>query len=183
MRWRGDDVIGISPEGTARPRGLYELRVNGHRVGNGELTPGWTDYRQRVPYQVYDVIDLVGAGRCAWGRCWRRLWSGSLGWDLPGFDDSSWAPGRVADTGHAVIVQSAAEPPAGRPGHRPCAERWTPRRSASPGDRWPGSPGPAGRPWCAGPGPGGIRSPRRAIDDAQAGWWIAGSGRWTPRGR
>ncbi len=42
--------------------GLYEARLNGHRVGDAFLTPGWTDYSQRVPYQSYDVTALLTAG-------------------------------------------------------------------------------------------------------------------------
>ncbi|MFI7700356.1 glycoside hydrolase family 78 protein [Nonomuraea sp. NPDC049480] len=63
-------------------RGLYELHVNGARAGDGELTPGWTDYRYRVPYQVYDVTDLVGEGPvCVGAVLADGWWSGSLGWD------------------------------------------------------------------------------------------------------
>ncbi|MCD6395119.1 MAG: alpha-L-rhamnosidase N-terminal domain-containing protein, partial [Planctomycetes bacterium] len=39
--------------------GLYELHINGRRVGNDYLTPGWTDYGKRIYYQTYDVTDLV----------------------------------------------------------------------------------------------------------------------------
>ncbi len=42
--------------------GLYEVRINGHRVGDHVLAPDWTDYRKRVRYQVYDVISLLGRG-------------------------------------------------------------------------------------------------------------------------
>lgn len=43
-------------------RGLYELRLNGERVGDAELAPGWTDYRHRVQYQTYDVTALLREG-------------------------------------------------------------------------------------------------------------------------
>jgi alpha-L-rhamnosidase len=39
--------------------GLYELRINGRRVGDHVLAPDWTDYRKRVRYQVYDVTSLL----------------------------------------------------------------------------------------------------------------------------
>lgn len=39
--------------------GLYEAEINGRRVGNDYLTPGWTSYKTRLQYQVYDVTDLV----------------------------------------------------------------------------------------------------------------------------
>jgi alpha-L-rhamnosidase len=42
--------------------GVYELRMNGERVGKSHLAPGWTDYRKRVQYQTYDVTDLVQQG-------------------------------------------------------------------------------------------------------------------------
>ena len=42
--------------------GLYELWINGHRVGDAEFTPGWTDYRIRVPYHVLDVSHLLREG-------------------------------------------------------------------------------------------------------------------------
>ena len=35
--------------------GLYELEINGARVGDQVLTPGWTSYNKRLQYQTYDV--------------------------------------------------------------------------------------------------------------------------------
>jgi alpha-L-rhamnosidase len=43
--------------------GLYELYLNGQRVGNDYFTPGWTDYNKRIYYETYDVTDLVQAER------------------------------------------------------------------------------------------------------------------------
>ncbi|MFH1745898.1 MAG: glycoside hydrolase family 78 protein [Planctomycetota bacterium] len=42
--------------------GLYELHINGQRVGDRRLAPEWTDYHQRVQYQTYDVSELLRAG-------------------------------------------------------------------------------------------------------------------------
>lgn len=42
--------------------GIYRAKLNGKRVGNFILAPGITDYRKRVQYQVYDVLDLVADG-------------------------------------------------------------------------------------------------------------------------
>ena len=40
--------------------GVYEGYVNGRRLGQQVLTPGYTDYHYRVQYQTYDVTaDLV----------------------------------------------------------------------------------------------------------------------------
>ncbi len=47
--------------------GLYELRLNGQRVGDAVLTPGWTSYDHRIQYQTYDVTTLVREGDNALG--------------------------------------------------------------------------------------------------------------------
>ena len=41
--------------------GVYEARLNGRRVGGFVLAPGWTAYRKRLQYQVYDVTALMEA--------------------------------------------------------------------------------------------------------------------------
>lgn len=45
--------------------GLYELRINGRRVGQDLLTPEWTSYGKRVQYQIYDVTKLLQKGNNA----------------------------------------------------------------------------------------------------------------------
>lgn len=45
--------------------GAYEFHLNGRRVGDQILSPGWTDYRLRVPYQVYDVTEQLSEGKNA----------------------------------------------------------------------------------------------------------------------
>lgn len=47
--------------------GLYELRLNGKRVGDHVLAPEWTDYIKRVQYQAYDVTEWVHSGENAFG--------------------------------------------------------------------------------------------------------------------
>ncbi|MDE6066599.1 MAG: family 78 glycoside hydrolase catalytic domain [Duncaniella sp.] len=42
--------------------GLYELYINGERVGDYVLTPAPTDYRRTVLYDSYDVTDLMRGG-------------------------------------------------------------------------------------------------------------------------
>jgi alpha-L-rhamnosidase len=39
--------------------GLYEIELNGKRVGDEYITPGWTSYDFRYQYQTYDVTSLV----------------------------------------------------------------------------------------------------------------------------
>jgi len=46
----------------ATAHGLYEMFLNGQRVGDLELTPGWTDYRHQLDVQTYDIGDLVRPG-------------------------------------------------------------------------------------------------------------------------
>ena len=66
----------------ASAHGLYEAELNGRRVGDDTLSPGWTVYRERLRYYTYDVTDLVTEGENvlgAWlGDGWYR---GRLGWN------------------------------------------------------------------------------------------------------
>ena len=39
--------------------GVYEAVLNGQRVGNFILAPGWTEYRKRLQVQAYDVRELL----------------------------------------------------------------------------------------------------------------------------
>ncbi|WP_330243183.1 glycoside hydrolase family 78 protein [Streptomyces sp. NBC_00562] len=60
--------------------GLYEAHLNGERVGEDRLAPGWTDYRKRVQYQTYDVTKLVRAGTNALGVTVATGWyAGNVG--------------------------------------------------------------------------------------------------------
>ena len=61
-------------------RGLYELRINGIRVGDHVLAPEWTDYTKRIQYQTYDVTPLVKKGENAIGAFLAAGWySGHVG--------------------------------------------------------------------------------------------------------
>lgn len=42
--------------------GTYEMFLNGKRVSQDAMAPGWTEYRERVLYQTYDVTDLLKGG-------------------------------------------------------------------------------------------------------------------------
>ena len=39
--------------------GVYEARLNGERIGNFILAPGWTEYRKRLQVQRYDISDML----------------------------------------------------------------------------------------------------------------------------
>ncbi|WP_194894005.1 alpha-L-rhamnosidase [Catenulispora pinisilvae] len=61
--------------------GLYEVHLNGRRVGGDRLAPGWTDYRRRVQYQSHDVTDLIGGGANAIGVQLAEGWyAGTVAW-------------------------------------------------------------------------------------------------------
>ncbi len=61
--------------------GTYQLYLNGQRVGNDILAPGWTDYRKRVVYQVYDVTSQVRQGGNAIGAILGGGWyADGLSW-------------------------------------------------------------------------------------------------------
>jgi alpha-L-rhamnosidase len=47
--------------------GQYELRLNGEKVGNHFLAPGWTDYDDSNLYNIYDVTHQVSKGKNAFG--------------------------------------------------------------------------------------------------------------------
>jgi alpha-L-rhamnosidase len=61
--------------------GLYECHLNGVRVGDALLTPGWTDYSRRIQYQAYDVTELLRPGANAFGVILGDGWGvGHIAW-------------------------------------------------------------------------------------------------------
>jgi alpha-L-rhamnosidase len=58
--------------------GIYELQLNGVRVGCDYFTPGWTDFRSRVQYQTYDVTAQVRRGTNAFGAILGDGWFASV---------------------------------------------------------------------------------------------------------
>ena len=62
--------------------GVHDVVINGTRVGEDILAPGWTTYRHRLITETHDVTDLLVAGENAiaatLGDGWYR---GRLGWD------------------------------------------------------------------------------------------------------
>jgi alpha-L-rhamnosidase len=54
--------------------GEYELFLNGKPVSEDRMAPGWTDYRERLYYQTYDVTALVRQGKNAMGALLAPGW-------------------------------------------------------------------------------------------------------------
>lgn len=60
--------------------GLYEIEINGRRVGDHAVAPGWTSYHHRLRYQTHDVTDHLRAGANAVGAWLADGWyRGRLG--------------------------------------------------------------------------------------------------------
>lgn len=54
--------------------GLYELHLNGRRVGQDLLAPEWTSYNKRIQCQAYDVTKLLRGGPNAVGAIIAEGW-------------------------------------------------------------------------------------------------------------
>lgn len=60
--------------------GIYELSLNGQRVGDHIMAPDWTDYTKRLRYQAYDVTTQLAGGENVLGAQLAPGWySGHIG--------------------------------------------------------------------------------------------------------
>ncbi len=72
--------------------GVYELELNGTRIGDDVLAPGWTSYRHRLRYQTHDLTDALTSGENVVGAWLADGWyRGHIGfdgglWDIYGTD-------------------------------------------------------------------------------------------------
>lgn len=58
--------------------GYYEAYLNGEKVGDHVLDPGWTAYRKEVLYTVYDIESLIDRGQNAIGVMLGNGWYNPL---------------------------------------------------------------------------------------------------------
>jgi alpha-L-rhamnosidase len=66
----------------ASAMGLYEMQLNGKRVGQEYFTPGWTAYDFRYQYQTYDVTAMVKSDvNCLAAMLGDGWFRGRLAWD------------------------------------------------------------------------------------------------------
>ncbi|KAM0227192.1 hypothetical protein ACHAPO_011729 [Fusarium lateritium] len=63
-------------------RGVYEAEINGQRVGDHFLAPGWTCYDDRLTYQTYDVTESINdQDNCLGVRLAEGWFTGRLSFD------------------------------------------------------------------------------------------------------
>jgi alpha-L-rhamnosidase len=55
--------------------GLYDCTINGQPAGDTVLAPGWTDFQQRVRYEVLDVTNLLTEGENVLGAVLGDGWA------------------------------------------------------------------------------------------------------------
>lgn len=104
--------------------GVYEAHLNGSRLGDAVLTPGWTDYRQRIQYQTYDVTDLLTEGENVLGVLLGEGWyAGYVGFDAK-------RRGALYGTSPRLLAQLLVDEPGGA------------RRIIGSDDRWRYADGP-----------------------------------------
>lgn len=62
--------------------GLYEMQLNGRRVGDQLFTPGWTSYNKRLQYETYDITEQLKNGENAIGVTLGNGWyRGTIGFE------------------------------------------------------------------------------------------------------
>ena len=76
--------------------GVYEAKLNGGRVGDFILAPGWTSYAHRLQVQSYDVTDLIKAENSlevTVGQGWRAVSNRRGSSDFLGYRDTALIAG------------------------------------------------------------------------------------------
>lgn len=72
--------------------GVYEVKINGERVGDFILAPGWTSYLNRLQVQSYDVTNLLkteNSLEVTVGQGWRAIANKRDGSDFLGYRDTA----------------------------------------------------------------------------------------------
>ena len=72
--------------------GVYEAKLNGERVGDFILAPGWTSYLNRLQVQSYDVTDMLkteNSLEVTVGQGWRAIANKRDGSDFLGYRDAA----------------------------------------------------------------------------------------------
>lgn len=131
----------------ATAHGVYETYLNGARVGDVELAPGFTDYPTTLHVQAYDVASLLVPGRNTWevvlSDGW---WRGPTGFmQIPnGYGDALAFLGQLEADGQVVVTDGtwtastgpivSADLMTGQvEDRRRSPEQWTPVRTSDHG--------------------------------------------------
>ena len=86
-------------------QGVYEAQINGKRVGDYFMSPGWTTYDGRLQYQTYDVAPLLSVGRnCIGVRVGEGWFSGRIGFE--GGHRNIWGPHSALMAQLEVVYQN-----------------------------------------------------------------------------
>ena len=143
--------------------GLYEVRINGRKVGDEVLAPGWTEYTKRVPSQTYDVTSLLRDGQNAIGAILGEGWyagrlQGGRKWGTnPALraqlkitytdgtstrmsTDSTWQAGRGGVRSTSIYDGEAYDARLDQPGWDEPGFTTAGRAPSSAPRRWPSSP-------------------------------------------
>ncbi|NRA38549.1 MAG: alpha-L-rhamnosidase N-terminal domain-containing protein, partial [Planctomycetes bacterium] len=66
-------------------KGVFDPYVNGQRICDDYLMPGWTDYTKRQHYRVFDIKNNLSQGQqCIGAILGEGWWSGQVGWAKSG---------------------------------------------------------------------------------------------------
>lgn len=106
--------------------GVYELELNGQRVGDDILAPGWTSYHHRLRYQTHDLTADLRDGENVLGAWLADGWyRGHIG-----FDGGVWD---IYGTDVALLAQLEVTTDDGRHHQVPLTWQWAPSPITSVG--------------------------------------------------
>jgi alpha-L-rhamnosidase len=61
--------------------GIYQLFLNGEKVGDQLFTPGFTSYHKRLQYQTYDVTNMLQRDNAIGAMVGDGWYRGNIGWE------------------------------------------------------------------------------------------------------
>ena len=69
---------------------MYDAYLNGHRIGEDELKPGWTDYNDTLLYNTYDITSYVQATNTIASMVGTGWWCGRNGFGTYGYNQPAF---------------------------------------------------------------------------------------------
>ncbi|MEK9614321.1 MAG: family 78 glycoside hydrolase catalytic domain [Flavobacteriaceae bacterium] len=70
--------------------GFGEMYINGQKVSNDKMAPGWTDYNKKVYYMTYDITNQLQKGQNAFGVLLGNGWYNLPTADLFAYEKAPW---------------------------------------------------------------------------------------------